>query len=242
MNRFVFLFTLLNFASPLLAVNSFTKAGAPSPTREWYGADYIAIAELVAAKKIPLPRFTDPDGSEFLNRLCDIQNFSLCKNLTLPLNQRLESYLQLQDGTNRLLKIYWAEQSKGIDYRRELSAICSFTLHTAALGVDMTEEFLPTVPKDDKYEIRMEGLRGMKNGLALTFVGIEAALSEGIFDPEGILLVEKAMAETLPRLKTYFSPDFSAELTIKLKKRLEASKDSSEIKYLNQMLKELTPN
>jgi hypothetical protein len=236
------LYLFVVFATKLIAANSFVELGAPSTDREWQGADYAAVAELAKTKKIPLPRISDVDGELLLNRFCDIENFNFCRNSSLPISERLNSGQSIQAATNDLLLLYVTAQNSGKDFRKELSRICAFTLHVALLTFEVTEEYLLSVPKDDRWETRMKGLRQMKNGVAITFSGIEQSLSEGTFDHDGVILVERAMSEVLPKLKIHFSPEFQTEIRLKLQKRSSASKDEAEIGLLNQMVAELKAN
>lgn len=67
------------------------EAGIPALSREWTGDDYARVAEVLATKKLPLPRLTDEEGKKFIEQLTSVRNFSLFQNASLPIEVRLGS-------------------------------------------------------------------------------------------------------------------------------------------------------
>lgn len=116
----------------------------------------------------------------------------------------------------------------------------AFLLRTSAVGLDLTDEFLPTIPKDDKYATRMDGLKTVKSGLTTVFVGAEVSLTEsnGFSSKDRSLLLE-AMAATLPTLKRAFAPDYRVELQQKLRTDRAKFTDSNDVLRLDAMVREL---
>ncbi len=221
------------------ATNAFLEAGIPAADREWRGSDYMLAAQIFTDGKVTLPRFSDEQGSLLLERLTSIENFSFQRNKTLPFGSRMEDYLNLTQGANSILKLYLTAANKGKDVHKEMARLQAFELHVAALGVELVDEFMPTIPKDDKYAVRMDGLKKMYSGLTTVFVGAEASLTERKFSPDDKSTMLEAMTNTLPQIKKTFSADYAVELRKKLESDKSKFKSNDDINRINKMLAEL---
>lgn len=215
---FIFFVSLLTGTSA--DENPFIAAGIPASDRAWIGKDYADAFEAIHKGKSALPMLEDPQGNRVFLRLINEENFGLHKNKTLPVTQRLGDFLQLQQGFNSILKAYLAEANKGKKLHAEMAAGTAFTLHIAALGVELANEFLATIPKDETYQIRVDGMRKANGGLIISFSAVETSLGETKFySPDDIALILQAMHTTLPTLLSAFTPDYKLELTKKLTER-----------------------
>ena len=223
-------------------VNGFAsvEAGIPALSREWSGADYAQAAQVLAAGKLPLPRLTDEQGRLFLQRLTSEENFSLYRNRSLPIQQRMEGFFKLMGGANAIAKQYMAAANKGLDVHREIAQQLAFLLHVTAVSVQLIDEFLPTVPKDEQYPVRMAGLKQTYSGLTTAFVGAETSLSETRFySPDDLTILLNAMSETLPAVKKAFSPDYKIELRKKLESHRSAFPRAEDTQNIQRMIDEL---
>lgn len=226
-------------ATAMAETNPYLEAGIPAPTRKWFGPDYKQTVEVLTAGKVPLPRLSDPQGAVILRRITSTDNLSLERNESLPLTVRMQDFLQVQQAATAISKLYLGAMTRE-DYRPELARLTAFVLHTSAQGVDLAEEILPTIPKDEKYATRMEGLRRMNEGLTTTFVAAERMLTEqnGFSAPDLSALLD-AMATTLPRLKKSFPPDVQIELRKKLVADKARFKKDEDAKGIDRMIGEL---
>jgi hypothetical protein len=225
-------------AAAVAQTNPFLEAGVPATSRVWTGPDYTRAVEVLSAGKVSLPRFGDPQGAALLDRITSTENLSLQRNKNVELSLRLQDFLQVQQGATKLLSLY--VNAKDLDYRPELTRIAAFILHSSAQGVDLAQEFTPTIPKDDTYATRMEGLKKMNDGLTRVFVGTEQMLSErNNLAPDDLSILLEAMAATLPRIKIVFPND----VRIELRKKLEADKarfqKEEDVRRLDRMIGEL---
>src|ERR1700681_1965602 len=75
--------------------NPFLEAGIPATTRMWSGADYERTAEVLAGGKVPLPKFSDPQGAALLRRFTSTENLMLQRDKSLPLPMRLQDFQQV---------------------------------------------------------------------------------------------------------------------------------------------------
>jgi hypothetical protein len=227
-------------ATAVAETNPFLAAGIPAATRSWTGPDYERTAEVLIAGKVPLPKLSDPQGAALLRRVTSTDNLAAERDRKIPLSLRLQDLRQIQLGATALLQLYLDAADKGGGYRPELAAVTGFLLHSSAQQVDLVEELMPTLVKDEAYATRMAGLKEMNEGLTTGFVGTEVMLSErNNFSADDLSLLLEAMAQTLPRMKTGFSP----EVRIELRKKLEADKarfkKDEDARRLDQMIAEL---
>jgi hypothetical protein len=245
MHRSVLMIAILlatHFAVAAAAeTNPFLEAGIPAAARVWSGPDYERTAEILTAGKVPLPTFSDPQGATLLQRITSTDNLALQRDKSLPLSARLQDFLQVQAGASELAKLYLAA-SDGGGYRKEVARITAFLLHSSAQGVNLISELLPTLPKDETYATRMEGLQEMKDGMTTAFVSTEGMLVEDNgFSAEDLSHLLDAMASTLPTLKQGFPPDVRIELRKKLEADKARFKKDDDAKRIDRMLGELGP-
>jgi hypothetical protein len=223
------------------ASNPYLEAGIPASDREWHGADYVRTSEILSAGKAALPRLSDPLGAALLNRLTSTENFSLNRNRALPIEARLGDYLAIQQASSEILNLYLATMLRGeAKVTAEMTQIVAFSLQVSALGIDLLDEFVPKIPKDESYATRMEGLKQMYSGISTQFQGAEVMLGETdvYSQPERSLLLD-AMAGALPVLKKAFSQDFRVELRKKLEDDRKLFQSSQDLERLQLMLREL---
>ena len=235
---------LLLIASPTLcfcATNQFVEAGAPAPDREWYGLEYQKMAELLAAGKIGFPSLGGGDGRKVFERMVSVENFSFARNLTIPIGQRLSNSMQLQESANAILKLYANKANEGAVLHEEVVRLFSFMLRVSATMLDLVDEYIPTISHDDKYAVRLDGLRKVKMSVELVFSAAEVSLGERSFYNDhdlGIMLT--AMCETLPRLKAAFSDDFRVEISSRIRARLPQFLDETAKARLQDIVDELS--
>jgi hypothetical protein len=220
--------------------NVFVKAGVPATDREWSGTDYKLALATLAATKLSLPLFREKDGRAVLERMISQENFSLQRDKTLPMESRMLDHVNVIQAMSAILKLYYEAANKGQDVHKEIAALLAFTLQAAVPGMELADEFLPTVPRDEKYAVRLDGLKKMKSGLTGMFVGAEASLGETKFySAEDLSLLLETMVTTLPRLKTALSVEYRTELRQKLKAHKLRFKDRGDLQRIDEMLKEL---
>jgi hypothetical protein len=114
-------------------------------------------------------------------------------------------------------------------------------LQGSALGVELTDELLPTIQKDDRYETRMNGLKQMNSGLTTVFVGAEQTLADRkILSADDLSMILGAMESTLPRIKKAFPEDVRIELRKKLEEDKARFTGREDLQKLSSMIRELS--
>lgn len=219
----------------------YLEAGVPAPSREWNGADYERAVQILGDGKVPLPRFADPQGAALLRRFTSTENFGLHHDKSLSLQARMEDYLKMYQATASLLKLYYAAPAvDGTAPHQELAALVAFLLQGAALGGELADELLPTIPKDDQYETRMAGLKQMNAGFTTVFMGAEQTLGDSrTLSAEDRSVILRAMESTLPRLKKAFPDDVRVELRKKLEEDKARFSGPEDLQRLGAMIHEI---
>jgi hypothetical protein len=222
--------------------NEFLEAGIAAPNREWLANDYISAANILASGKVALPRYSNKNGKALLETMTSPANFAIYRKKNLRLDSRMNEFLSLQQASGTLLRLYVEAANKGDDLHKETASLMAFNLYVTELGMELTDEFVPTIPKDEKYEIRMDGLKKMYSGMTTIFVGAESSLSERHFysDEDCSLLLE-AMSETIGRIKKAFTAEYRVELGKKLELQKSKFKKQTDLRRIEAVLNELRP-
>jgi hypothetical protein len=197
--------------APAVLVWALVLAGSPSaqqpaPTypaadRAWSSADYRDLAELIKSG-VPLPALADPFGQAVFERIVSLQNLELSRNKTLPLGSRIEEALTLLDRTKTLLVAYITKAQSGSPYERELARLQVFLMAEASLLLDLVDEFVPTIKRDEKYEVRMEGLAKMRQGIRTIMAGaVESAGETSFYSKASTLVLVQGIETYLPSFR-----------------------------------------
>ena len=221
--------------------DKYVEAGIPAASREWVGLDYARAYETFASGTVSLPRFSETEGARLLKRMTAIENFSFHRNRSIPFQARFEDYLKLMRGANSVLKLYYATAvNKNEKLNMEMARLVAFMLQVSALGVELVDEMMPTIPRDDKYVTRIDAMRRFYSDLTTVFVGAEVSLSErDHFSADDLSAILDAMATTLPRLKKAFAQDYRVELRKKLESDRTKFNDREDISKIDRMIHEL---
>lgn len=219
----------------------YVKAGIPAPSRAWTGADYTQAVSVLGSGTSPLPRFSDSNGAAVLNRMTAVENFDFYRNPSVPLQTRLGDYINFMQGANTLLKLYvYSPRDSAGKTQPETAALLAYLLRIAAVGLDLADAFMPTVPRDEKYATRVEGVKKMQAGFTTTFGGAEITLTQDSgFSAADRSLVLKAMADTLPTLQRAFQADYKQELRQKLEADREKLSGTEDRRLLDAMIGQL---
>jgi hypothetical protein len=95
-------------------------------------------------------------------------------------------------------------------------------MRTTVVGLKLADEFLPTVPRDDKYTVRIEGLGKMRASSVLIFSAVEQSLAErNFYSGADLSLLLDGMRETVPDAVGSFTENYRVELVAKLQRRLK---------------------
>jgi hypothetical protein len=209
----------------------------------WSGADYQRAAEVLSSGKIPLPTLADAEGRAFFKRFTSTENLNFAFDTNLPIAVRLDDFSgSLTTGVKTILMQYLTAANKGVNVHTETALILSFMLRLGAAGIVLVEEFVPTIPKDDKYDVRLGGLKRMNSGLTTVFLGAETSLGEtSFYSHEDLSQILQTMVEVLPTFLKVFPGGYRVELRKKLEERGKAFPGEKDAANLQKMLGELGP-
>src|SRR5262249_41866360 len=139
--------------------------GCPSPDKLWLAKDYTAFHQLLIGGTIPLLRLNSEGAGMIFRRYVDTANLTIHTNRDFPLNQRMDDLMTLQDATKGVMLFYMRAANHGEKVEKEFAELLVFQLAVGGAACGIANEFLPTIPKDEKYEVRMAGLAKVKLGL-----------------------------------------------------------------------------
>ena len=219
----------------------YVKAGIPTPSRAWTGADYTQAVNVLESGASPLPRFSDSNGAAVLNRMTAVENLGFYLDPSVPLETRFGDYLALSIGANTLFTLYVeSPRDSAGKTQLETAALMAYRLRIAVAGLDLVDALISTVPRDEKYATRVASMKTTQTAYAATLGDAEIMLTaEHGFSAAGRSLVLRAMADTLPTLKRAFQPFYREELRQKLEADRAKLSDAEDRRLLDAMIGQL---
>lgn len=235
------LFNLFLFCGVATADIDYLAGGMPKAENVWQPADYLQAYSLLAKEKLPLPQATSKDSAKFFERMVNEENLKQLEDKSVVFAVRMQNYFAIQDQANNLLKLYLSAHNEGrVKAPYELVRLMSFLLHLGTIGINLTNEFLPQIPRDESYEVRLEGIKRMRAGLGRIFAGLEQSLSEkNVYGPDDLSLLLQAMKRELPHYLPMFETGFSGVLVKKLQVRAQDFSRPEDTQALQFMIQEL---
>jgi hypothetical protein len=176
--------------------------GYPAVDRVWGAADYRDLNELIKSGKSPLPTLQDPSTRPVFERIVNLKNLDLAADKSLPVGSRLQDVLGVLDGARVLLVAYITGAQAGKPYERELAKMQVYMLAVATTSLGVANEFLPTIPQDDKYQTRMAGFEQMKQGFRTMVGGVVQSVGETTFySKESTIELAQGIITYLPSMQ-----------------------------------------
>jgi hypothetical protein len=171
-----------NVPDESLAADDYVAQGLPAYDRPWVGQDLTVVAPklkaLAAGEPQQLPRRgSDKSGAVFARLVAD-DNLSFFRNRSLPLSSRMSESVAYFQSQNDILKTYAGALDRGKVSGDDVIDLLAAELSTVQVVLELVDEFLPTVPRDEKYEARMHGLQTMRQGLATMVSGVLTSFTE----------------------------------------------------------------
>ncbi len=234
------LLAVVTFYGPSLRAEAwrvpYLNAGVASLDQTWIGSDYERAVQAIITAKIPLPTFKDSRGKAVLKRIVSVENLAFIQNKDLSVTSRMEGFMLMQSSMSALLGHYVTIANQGkVSVPDELTAFYGFMLQTAASGIGLTDEYLATIPKDEKYESRIDALKKLQVGIVGMLVGAEMTLNEDYYSKRNRSDLLLVISETLPRFKPILPKEFKIEYRVKLVQQKKKFKDQQSLQLLNQM-------
>ena len=227
----------LSFCSRAIATIDYVAHGMPATDRDWNGAEIETFARVIRSKVVPLPRLSEKEGAEQFRRLVSEANFGLARDTAIPLDGRIPDFLRFIQAQRDIMMQYVTEANQGADLHREVTELMCYMLKSSTVMIKLSDELVPTIKKDSTFEIRMDGLKKMKNAMAVAFTGAEESLSErNFYDAADLSRLLKTMTDCLPIFAATFSNEFRQELGLKLKKRMEEFPSADDKASIHSML------
>lgn len=205
------------------------------------------LATITQGQLAHLPRFESSQSGPVYARLTALDNLSLFRNRSSPIATRLLDALTYLEGLNRITKLYVTallqDQVAGIDLLELIGAL----LHANLLMNELAEEFLPTLDTEDPaYGVRMDGVRRMKAGTAMTIAGALQTLTErSTYTLDERRRFVEHLRDTLPGIVPYLTEVARIETLARLEsmcKDQEVSDLRSDLERLHDEVKAAVRN
>lgn len=211
-------------ADESLTPEEYIRLGLPAHDRVWLGHDMVqaekVLASLAAGGERRLPRYRSDRSGAVFARMTAPENLDGLRNRGTTIDARFPLSISYFQATNQVLKLYLGAFLKGEVRDSEMVELVGSQLRATVVALDLVDEFIPTLDKDDPtYPNRMRGLEGVRGALG----GVVAGSLQTLTEREAYRVSERArlvgyMEETLPRLVPRLLPGSRAETL----KRLEA--------------------
>ncbi|HEX4611355.1 MAG TPA: hypothetical protein VH092_24390 [Urbifossiella sp.] len=206
-----------------LTPDEYIRLGLPAHDRVWLGHDMAQAAKVLSAVAKAggrrLPRYESERSGAVFSRLTSPHNLDGLRNRSLAVDARLPLATNYIQASNQVLKLYLAAFLKNEVRDSELVELMGAQLRATVVVLDLVDEFLPTLNKEDAtYPVRMRGLEGMKMGLGSVVAGCLQTLTERDSYRAGELVrLVGYMEETFPHLATRLPPGSRTELVTRLR-------------------------
>jgi hypothetical protein len=224
-----------------LTPEEYIRLGLPAHDRDWSGDDMVKAEQVLSSISKEgyrkLPRHQSERSGEVFARLTSAENLDLYRNRSLPLEVRMPQAMNYFQASNQINKIYLSAFLKREVRDTELLELMGAMLRSSVAMLEIVDEFLPTINKDDpNYQVRMQGLEKMKRGLADVVVGCLQTLTEReSYRGSELAKLVGYMQDTVPVLVLSLPPGSRIEIT----SRLEKMQNDPVMKYLQPGLQNL---
>jgi hypothetical protein len=230
----VAMMALVSAPSLAASVSDYVKAGAPSPDRVWTGTDYQKFAALLKSGKIELPMLSDESKPIFL-ALVNREGLSFYSNKDVAIGVRMQGFMAVYASLPPVISQYLERYgSHKADCSKELDRLMAFTLYACTSETKLMQEFLPTIPKDEKYDTQMEGMKAGLRGMWVA--GAECMADRKTLADDEVLVIAEAMIENFPAQREFIGPTTVLELHTKIAALLEKEKSDKVKSALQRLL------
>ena len=226
-----------------IAGTAFAQASKyPASDRVRMAADYKDLDAVIAAGA-PLPTLADTATRPVFERMTNVANLEMVRNKSLPVAIRLQEGVAQGGYVQKLLLAYLGEAQKGKPYATELAKLQVYLLAYGAALIGVANEFVPTIPHDDKYETRMAGFAQMKQGMRAIMTGIVESVGETQFySSASTIEMAKALADYTPAFGNVLSDQDRQDYVRRISRDLDTAADPNVKAALTQTITVLTPN
>lgn len=209
-------------ADQSLTTEEYINLGMPGPDRTWSDQDMLSavrvLENLSKSGYQKFPRYQSPRSGAIFSQMTSPKNLEVYADKSLSLEGRLPNALSYYRASNQLFKFYLNGFLKDQVRDSELIEFFGAVLRSTVSLLDLTDELLPTIKKDDpNYDTRMQGMQKMKSGLGSIVSGCLLTLTERqSYRRSELLRLIGYMQETFPTIVKRLSPSGQTETLVKL--------------------------
>jgi hypothetical protein len=234
---------VLSLAEPAIAQDHtsspYVQGGIPSTSHLWTSDDYAKAARILASKAVRLPRYSNADGAELLDRVTAPENLLVYRNRSLPAAKRFAEYVEFLGSLCSIDELYVKADFSTKSQKPEVASLLAYTVRAVATGLNLFDELAATAPNAANHKAVVDAVDEMRSAVMTVFDETLAGLLEGEVTGEDRLQVLNALAETLPTMKRAFSADYKKALRSKLEADRGRSEDAEDRRLHSAMISEL---
>ena len=210
----------------------------PPTDRPWSSADYISAVGSIKSGQVPLPELSDPSGKRLFERIISMENIALAGagKTDLAMEIRMPEAINTFDAGKALLMLYVNEAAKSPRYERETAKLLVYVMTLAKAMIGLSNEFITTIRKDDKYETRMAGVKMMHQGLRGMFAGLVQSIADTRFYSKASTLeLIRGAVTCLPAFQPVLTSADRQDFQRLIQEQLKVTRDADIKKALGQM-------
>ena len=217
-------------ADKSLTLAQYIQAGMPAHDRSWTAADMATATDVLNALALKdtghLPRYQSERSGKAFARLTADGNLDFYRNRALPITQRLPDAIGYMQSNLQILNAYTSTVSQQAVGGSEVVELVGAQLRIAVVMIQLVNEFLPTLDKNDPtYPTRLEGLKKMRNGFAITIAGTLEMLTEShTYRTSELKRLIGYLRSTLPDILPELPAGSRAEVRVRLRSFLDDPK------------------
>jgi hypothetical protein len=224
-----------------LPIKDYRELGLPAQDAKWGGTEMEQASKVLSAlgKKDlgQLPRYQSKQSGEVFARITSADNLAYFRKQDVPVATRMPQAITFYTSQNQILVVYLNGYLKKKTGTGELIELMGAMSRSSLMLFEVSEEFLPTIPKDDpNLKARLAGLDKMRMGLAQFIQGTLQTITEkstySLAEQRRLIGYAK---ETFPGLWSRMTAGGQLDMSKKLE---EMTKDDG-LKDIQAELKEL---
>ena len=166
-------------------IEDFVAIGAPTPDRAWNPKDYDTAAIVLERLRkqhyslLPEHDAAGQSGALFA-RIVSHENFAFARYKGASVNARVSFAAMFLPNVTRVLRVYIAAaETKPRRFANEALELQAYVMASVIALMEPINEFIGTLsPTDPKYEVRMNGLKKVRKGIAGMIDGALITITE----------------------------------------------------------------
>ncbi len=186
--------------------------------------------------RLPIGTLKTAVGRQYVERMTNLDNLDALQADNVSVDEGIKRGISMGDGFNPILKMYVVSFMTSKSNGNEMMRTSAFAYRLLQVTFLLAKKKLATMPKDDTYLVRLDGLDRMELGAMQTFIGILMSFDEiqGLTDDNKLFAVQ-ALRYNFSEISLLFSKVQRTEIEKRMT-RLQKTMPKQASKLLQEML------